>query len=480
MKIIIPSYRRCGRVSTLAALHPSYHRDVVIYVRPEELDAYHAAYGGECTVLALPDDVDDLLKTRQFIWDTWAPVGRFIMCDDDLVAFECRDTLSGQVFRITQPTQFNQMFRDLEKRLDDGAGVSAPRTHWAPPRGKGDIINAADVVQFFMLDGPRMHRLDLRWDRIRYVEDCDFVLQCLAKGVDVVMDQRWAFRAARLGEGEGGLNVGLTWGDRARIAREKAAELAILWPNYVVEDKRRPGQFMVKRAQLLRDARRKMEPEKVRETSECPGCGEDTLGSENAPVCSMCWPAVEVARDDASRLRRLARWMDLRAGKKASDDTGKIRRGRGRPPLGDNHPVVRQWRGKGPFRTDQVAEHYKTRNSAQVSLHNLVQRGMLRRVRPGWFEVVEKLTPEEMERAKEASRPGPDTPHLNLMVARSVADATYQTRDFEPLEFDRDECYCESQAHQGKTEACAYCQERWKQEEKVDRNPNMPGKLGDV
>ena len=399
MKIIIPTWKRLDRQLTIRALAPELHGDVWLAVRPEEAGEARARYP-DCHVQVLPPECTDLLKTRQWLWEAYAPAGRFCMLDDDILAFE--RPIQG---RVRDAEQQRQMLRDLEAALDAGAGVASPRTHWTPPHPHGMAVqSAADVVQFFMLDGPRLRDLNLRWDRIMYVEDQDFCLQVLSHGIDVVQLRDWSFSASSLGEGEGGLNLApdgtkLTWGDRAELARLGTEGLAKLWPGHVRPSKRRPGYHQIYRTGLLQEAQRRLgkRPEEVPE-GRCPGCLRSEHQPQESGLCQPCDTLVAQA-GSVETFQRLARFVQ----KRQNPDQA---RKRGRPASGTSHPIVRRFASGQTFRASDVVDLYASRNSASVSLANMVGRGLLERVTAGVYRVRGTGAPEGPAGALAAEPPG--------------------------------------------------------------------------
>lgn len=492
MRVIIPSYRRCGRITALEALG-TCRKQVTLVVRAEEYHVYQETYR-DVNVVAMPESVDSLAKTRQYIWDTYGRT-RFVMMDDDIRCFQRRGS-EGSYHDIL-PSEVEDMMRDLSSALDDKrVAMVGPRPRWNPPR-RGDVTSACDATQVVAIDGAKIDGA-VRWDRLPFCADRDAYLQVLDMGLDVCHDQRWSYDAPASGDGEGGLNAqqtgNLNWGDRMRKAREGMEALSKMWPGYVQEDERSPTGFNVYRSRLLRDARRRREPDVF---EECPGCGL------KGGLCGACKRTLEAACDDHRILRRLARYILRRDGKSVRKPSEGSTKGRGRPPLGQNHPLLVKFRGKGQFRTEDVADFYKTKSSAQVSLHNMVGKGLLVRVRPGVFQVMEPtaLTPEEMAEAKARSVPGPDTPNMNKLLGippgkvlcsycgglcpwpkpggneneghrndcdrhlhGKIPGSPEHLRAWLDREarMDRMECYCMSQAMQAKQTACDYCLEREK------------------
>lgn len=379
MRIVIPTYRRMERQLTLAAIPPELHGDVTLVVRPDE--ASIGSLYPNVEVAVLPESVVDLCGTRQWIWEKFTGC-RFVMIDDDVEAFE-RKMPDGLLKRITSRKDFEEMLRMLEVELDAGAGVVTIRNHWTPPQPSGRVVSAANAVIFFMFDMDVLRSLGLRWDRIKFVNDLDFVLQVLSHGIDVVGLQDWSFKAPSLGEGDGGENEGFSWGDRARLGKEALAKLGLMWPEHVVLSTRKKGGYTIYRRALLKAAReRKNGGRSSIDTAHCPICLSEQPDSYR---CKRCGDVIEIC-DDPEALARIAKHL-----KKLRDPQDvDVRKHRGRPSLGNNHPVILKMVDRGQFRAEDVSELYANRGSANAALANLARRGQLTKVGIGLYEVVKK------------------------------------------------------------------------------------------
>lgn len=82
IKICIPSYKRAECVKTLDSIPLAYARNVYLYVRDNEVEAY-SRYSNRCQIIALPSHVSNIGETRKAIIDHQG-VNRIWMLDDDL------------------------------------------------------------------------------------------------------------------------------------------------------------------------------------------------------------------------------------------------------------------------------------------------------------------------------------------------------------------------------------------------------------
>lgn len=374
MKIVIPTYRRVDRQLTLAALHPDVRKDAVLVCRPDEVEPLARRYGRECQVWAMPGNVHDLCATRQWVWENFAPMGRFVSADDDIRRFQARAP-DGAYHDITGAEDQRRMLADLEALLDGPVGISAPRGRWNPPRKGRRIVRAGTLDGFYMLDGRKLHPLDLRWDRVPYGQDFDFCLQVLGHGLDTVVDQGYLFVTGVSGDGRGGQSEGIGWGEKVARANGSLAGLAKLWPDHI-NVANTPSGYRINRSRLLRDSRERLGMLQER----CTACGAVVEERLADGACQRCRDVLDLVGGDPEVLRRLALWV-----RPAQPQAGQKRK-RGRPPLGTQHPVLLKMRGKGPFRATEVHDLYGSRSSASVSLASLAKKGLLLRVGFGLYQ----------------------------------------------------------------------------------------------
>ena len=86
IKIIIPSYKRCGKITTLDSIPISYKDNTFLFVRKEEYDLYYNEYKERCNIIPL-ENVNNICETRKRIVE-YFDGQKIWMLDDDLVIYE--------------------------------------------------------------------------------------------------------------------------------------------------------------------------------------------------------------------------------------------------------------------------------------------------------------------------------------------------------------------------------------------------------
>ncbi len=122
INICIPSYKRCGKVTTFDSLPPSYNKNIFLYVRREEYDDYLKAYSTLCAVVPL-DNVFNIGMTRQAIINHQYP-NKILMIDDDVSIHEHYiDTLGWlrPQKTVIDENQFYTLLTTIEELMLKGA-----------------------------------------------------------------------------------------------------------------------------------------------------------------------------------------------------------------------------------------------------------------------------------------------------------------------------------------------------------------------
>ena len=246
MKIVIPSCGRPRKVWAIYALAPEISKTAIIAVRPGEVDAYHKEYPDN-ELFVLSEKATDLGKTRQEIWEKYGQ-DRLVMLDDDITEFKTRSYAPNReepkirVEDLYDDPGQAQMFADIEKKLDDpDIAMASPSPNWLQPDTfYWPMKTCANVSQFFAIDGRKLYNKGLRWDRVEWLEDQDFVLQCLEQGLDAVhmLDYMFVIKPMK------------SKGDKTKLME--------LWPDYVFNGRRNEGAgLLIRRALLFKESRRR-------------------------------------------------------------------------------------------------------------------------------------------------------------------------------------------------------------------------------
>lgn len=203
MKIVIPTYQRAHRIAEKGgSLHAFRHilKDVVLVVRPEEVEAY-SVHGVALDVL--PAWVKNIGQTRQYVWDKYSmSEDYFVMADDDLQYFSKSIRVHdypADTFPLKKPDQFwwcptlkskadfKEMFKVMKDELKSGVGMTSPRPNWTFPDGSDKNYprrSTVFVTGLWFLNGKLLRDKNLRFDNFNSCSDIDFLYQVLSLGID--------------------------------------------------------------------------------------------------------------------------------------------------------------------------------------------------------------------------------------------------------------------------------------------------------
>lgn len=190
MRIYIPSYQRAGQPLTTERL-PS-GMDVWLVTVPEEEKAYRKRWHN---VLACPHR--GIGRTRQWIidqHDTEALGNGLLMLDDDL-RFASRRADDPTKFLQATENEIRYALWDIRERLESYAHV-ALATREGGNRNTEEYLEDTRTLRALAYDVTVLRRHDIRFDRVRYMEDFDVSLQLLEHGYGnlvvnyLVQDQR--------------------------------------------------------------------------------------------------------------------------------------------------------------------------------------------------------------------------------------------------------------------------------------------------
>lgn len=246
MRLIIPSCGRPKKVWTIYALAPEISKTAIIAVRPDEAAAYQKEYPDN-ELFVLSKEALNLGKTRQEIWEKYGHE-RIAMMDDDITEFRTRSydpdgpEPKMRTADLTDDPGQARMFAEIEKKLDDpDIALASPAPNWLQPDTfYWPMKTCANVSQFFAIDGPKLAGKNLRWDRLEWLEDQDFVLQVFEQGLDAVhlLDFMFVIKPMK------------SKGDKTKLME--------LWPDYVFPSKRGEGAGLtIRRALLFKESRRR-------------------------------------------------------------------------------------------------------------------------------------------------------------------------------------------------------------------------------
>lgn len=178
--IYIPTYKRIDRQITWHALSPTWQANAWIVCPMDEVEAHQAAGRN-----VIGTDAKGIGDTRQFILedhDVENDGDYLIMMDDDLRFFERRDD-DPKKFKplLGRDHAFDQMMQDFMAMLAQGAFGGIANRSGAHLDTRQYRLNARlhDLMAFHV---PTAKHIDLRLNRVEFMEDFDAALQFLTKG----------------------------------------------------------------------------------------------------------------------------------------------------------------------------------------------------------------------------------------------------------------------------------------------------------
>ena len=187
MKIYILTYKR-DEVLTLKYIPERWLKDTIVVV--QERDKTRLGHL-PCSRLVLPDRVRDIGATRQYILDYASRNGqdKIMQLDDDLTIgvlkepdkYNLRDALHMDMVHI---------LRRMDGLLDFYPHVGAcarneAHLNYDSPTGVRECTRA---IRYHGFNVPWMMKLGININRVPTIEDYDFILQILEKGVANAID----------------------------------------------------------------------------------------------------------------------------------------------------------------------------------------------------------------------------------------------------------------------------------------------------
>ena len=174
MKIFILTKNRVGKQLTLANLPLSLYKDTYLVCPKEEAEQHkHQSWNP-------PDHVKGVCMTRQWIIENAENVfgeHKIFMLDDDL-SFNIRIPASTKLRKIASDAELYQAFDLMYRWMDEipVVGMSTRQGNNTVEEGWADNTR---ILRFF---GINTREATARFDRLRVMEDYDFLLQMLRQG----------------------------------------------------------------------------------------------------------------------------------------------------------------------------------------------------------------------------------------------------------------------------------------------------------
>jgi hypothetical protein len=206
VKILITTLGRPHAQVTLANL-PERLREVTTLVCQAHEVAVHARlYSDRCAgIVELPEDIDNLGATRQYILDELRGQ-KYVLLDDDLT-FYVRSVRTDWRLRMPTDEDMLDLFHEIDWKLDDYAhvGVSGREGNNREERYGVECVRYMRVLAY----NTAMFPADVRADHINGMSDFDVNLQLLRRGLPSYVFFRYA-QGQSMTQAEGGCAINRT------------------------------------------------------------------------------------------------------------------------------------------------------------------------------------------------------------------------------------------------------------------------------
>lgn len=182
MHIYILTYKR-DIVETFKYIPFDWLQRTTVVVQERDKDRLVAL---PCRKLVLPDSVRDIGATRQWVIDN-ATDDKIMQLDDDLTISVLREP--GKYYlRDADHKDMRAIFARVSRLLDRYPHVGAAARNEAHLCFDKDIKTCGRAIRFHGFNVPKMRDLRINIDRVPTIEDYDFILQILKKGVENAID----------------------------------------------------------------------------------------------------------------------------------------------------------------------------------------------------------------------------------------------------------------------------------------------------
>lgn len=230
MNVFIPTYKRLDRQPTATALAKA-GVPCTLVVRPEEAPGAAGVaaklvqqYGGPVSVWQLPEGIENIGQTRQWIMEN-TDEEVVIMMDDDL-AFACRGKREDNPLYLSpcDDQDIRWMVSWLDGIYAGGdyriGGISAREGNNRKPE---PIEECARMMRAWAIHKPTFESIGARFDNLPCIEDFDVILTFLVNGYANIINNEYTTNQAGSNV-EGGCSTYRTLEVQADAARALAAK----------------------------------------------------------------------------------------------------------------------------------------------------------------------------------------------------------------------------------------------------------------
>lgn len=227
--IIIPTLGRMDKQITYNNLPEKYQEKVKFVVQVHEFEPMKERYGDK--VLCLPDGINRIAPTREWIFNTFNS-SRHMVFDDDL-AFIVKEPNPGEgtkwLSRHFTEQDFDDAFALMNEWMDDGIVYGGFLPSWViPDVSQWPVRECQRIMTNVFYDGPNVPN-DIEWNRVAAAEDFDVNLQLLTRGFKSRISAKYMSKPLAETNAKGGCS---TW-RTLEVHNEAQLKLAELWPDFV-------------------------------------------------------------------------------------------------------------------------------------------------------------------------------------------------------------------------------------------------------
>lgn len=242
MKIFIPTYGRVSSQPTLERLAAA-NIPATLVVQTREAELYAKAWGHISKILVLPERIQTISPTRQYLAEYAArrDIDKICMLDDDLIFYKRKAPTDNTTLSYSLLDCEEHELREIFQLLSDWLDIY-PHCGISAREGNNHVEKEyVEVTRMMRCLAYRTDVLrDFRFDRLDIKEDFDITLQLLRAGHPNRVSFDYAHGQAKGSGATGGCS---TFRDH-EMMRRCSEELAALHPGLVrVVQKQTKGSF---------------------------------------------------------------------------------------------------------------------------------------------------------------------------------------------------------------------------------------------
>lgn len=237
MNIIIPTYGRSHDQQTLKQLLVAGLKPCLAVQMREYAQGKYECYDAEVQIFVLPQHIETIAPTRQWIVDNVGDSDALVMVDDDLVFYRRRDDDRTKLRDIT-PEELKRAFESMGEWLADYAHVGFAAREGANRNTESWLYNTR-IMRVLGYNRAVLRQHNIRFDEMEVMEDFHVALSLLELGHDNMILNDYAHN-----QGGSGSSGGCSHFRTHELHAQNAERLRELHPQFVtVVEKTTKGSF---------------------------------------------------------------------------------------------------------------------------------------------------------------------------------------------------------------------------------------------